>query len=94
MRSLLTARSLSAALALVAGLLAPLAGCANSCDGSTAAPAPPPPTRTSPVKPAEHSPELRFVQDELIESGARLSALITKAVKDDAERHVDDEDKS
>jgi ribosome-binding factor A len=41
-----------------------------------------------------HSPELRFVQDELIESGARLSALITQAVKDDAERHVDDEDKS
>jgi ribosome-binding factor A len=40
-----------------------------------------------------HSPELRFVQDELIESGARLSALITRAVKDDAERHVDDEDK-
>jgi len=39
-----------------------------------------------------HSPELRFVQDELIESGARLSALITRAVKDDAERHVDDED--
>lgn len=41
-----------------------------------------------------HSPELRFVQDELIESGARLSALIQKAVKDDTERHVDDEDKS
>ena len=41
-----------------------------------------------------HSPELRFVQDELIESGARLSALITKAVKDDAERHVHDEDES
>ena len=40
-----------------------------------------------------HSPELRFVQDKLIESGARLSALIQKAVKDDAERHVDDEDK-
>ncbi|HKS53747.1 MAG TPA: 30S ribosome-binding factor RbfA [Steroidobacteraceae bacterium] len=41
-----------------------------------------------------HSPELRFVQDELIESGARLSALISKAVKDDTERHVDDgEDK-
>ena len=39
-----------------------------------------------------HSPELRFVQDELIENGARLSALITKAVKDDAERHVDDEE--
>jgi ribosome-binding factor A len=36
-----------------------------------------------------HSPELRFVQDELIESGARLSALITKAVKEDAARHVD-----
>ena len=40
-----------------------------------------------------HSPELRFVQDELIESGARLSALINQAVKDDAERHVDDDDK-
>jgi ribosome-binding factor A len=40
-----------------------------------------------------HSPELRFVQDELIESGARLSQLINQAVKDDAERHVDDEDK-
>jgi ribosome-binding factor A len=39
-----------------------------------------------------HSPELRFVQDELIESGARLSALINKAVKDDTERHVDDEE--
>ena len=38
-----------------------------------------------------HSPELRFVPDELIESGARLSALINKAVKDDEARHVDDE---
>jgi ribosome-binding factor A len=38
-----------------------------------------------------HSPELRFVQDELIESGARLSALINKAVKDDVARHVDEE---
>jgi ribosome-binding factor A len=37
-----------------------------------------------------HSPELRFVQDELIESGARLSALIQKAVRDDEARHVDD----
>jgi ribosome-binding factor A len=37
-----------------------------------------------------HSPELRFVQDELIESGARLSELIQKAVKDDVARHVDD----
>lgn len=38
-----------------------------------------------------HSPELRFVQDELIESGARLSALINKAVKDDEARHVEEE---
>lgn len=38
-----------------------------------------------------HSPELRFVQDELIENGARLSALIQQAVKDDAARHVDDD---
>jgi ribosome-binding factor A len=37
-----------------------------------------------------HSPELRFTQDELIESGARLSALINKAVKDDVARHVDE----
>jgi ribosome-binding factor A len=36
-----------------------------------------------------HSPELRFVADELIQSGARLSALINKAVKEDAVRHVD-----
>jgi ribosome-binding factor A len=35
-----------------------------------------------------HAPELRFVADELIESGARLSALIQKAVKDDVARHV------
>jgi len=39
-----------------------------------------------------HSPELRFVNDELIESGAKLSALINKAVKEDASRHVDDPD--
>jgi ribosome-binding factor A len=37
-----------------------------------------------------HAPELRFVQDELIETGARLSALINKAVKEDVTRHVDD----
>jgi ribosome-binding factor A len=37
-----------------------------------------------------HSPELRFVPDELIESGARLSALINQAVKKDVETHVDD----
>lgn len=38
-----------------------------------------------------HSPELRFIPDELIESGARLSALINQAVKDDEARHVEDE---
>lgn len=37
-----------------------------------------------------HSPELRFVKDELIEGGARLSALINRAVKDDEARHIDD----
>jgi ribosome-binding factor A len=36
-----------------------------------------------------HAPELRFVADELIESGARLSALIQKAVDDDVARHVE-----
>lgn len=39
-----------------------------------------------------HAPELRFVQDELIEGGARLSALINKAVKADVERHVEPDD--
>lgn len=39
-----------------------------------------------------HAPELRFVPDGLIESGARLSALINQAVSDDAARHVDDPD--
>ncbi len=38
-----------------------------------------------------HSPELRFVNDELIEKGAKLTALIQKAVKDDEARHVDDD---
>ena len=37
-----------------------------------------------------HAPELRFVQDELIENGARLSALINQAVKSDVARHVDE----
>lgn len=37
-----------------------------------------------------HSPELRFVNDELIEKGAKLSELIRKAVKDDEARHIDD----
>jgi ribosome-binding factor A len=36
-----------------------------------------------------HAPELRFVQDELIERGAHLSALINKAVKEDEVRHLD-----
>lgn len=39
-----------------------------------------------------HSPELHFVHDELIEGGARLSALIQQAVEEDAARHVDDAD--
>lgn len=39
-----------------------------------------------------HAPELRFQHDELIESGARLSELIHKAVADDAARRVDDDD--
>lgn len=38
-----------------------------------------------------HSPELRFVRDELIESGARLSALIQQAVRQDAARHLEQE---
>jgi hypothetical protein len=33
------------------------------------------------------------VQDKLIESGARLSALINQAVKDDEKRHVDEDGK-
>jgi ribosome-binding factor A len=37
-----------------------------------------------------HAPELRFVADELIESGAHLSALIQKAVDDDVARHIED----
>jgi ribosome-binding factor A len=41
-----------------------------------------------------HSPELRFVNDELIERGAKLSALIHKAVKEDEARHVDDDSSS
>lgn len=39
-----------------------------------------------------HAPELRFVVDELIESGAHLSALISKAVSEDVKKHVDDPD--
>lgn len=36
-----------------------------------------------------HAPELRFKHDDLIESGAKLSALIDKAVHEDEARHVD-----
>src|SRR5262245_8414112 len=37
-----------------------------------------------------HSPELRFVADELIEQGVRMTTLINDAVKSDEARHVDD----
>jgi ribosome-binding factor A len=35
-------------------------------------------------------PKLEFRYDEVVEHGARLSALIDAAVADDAERHRDD----
>lgn len=38
-----------------------------------------------------HAPELRFVADELIEQGVRLTTIISDAVKKDVARHVDDE---
>lgn len=38
-----------------------------------------------------HAPELRFIPDELIEQGVRLTSLINEAVKKDTERHVDDD---
>jgi ribosome-binding factor A len=38
-----------------------------------------------------HSPELRFVNDELIEKGAKLSALIQQAVKEDEARRGSDD---
>src|SRR5690606_33794638 len=38
-----------------------------------------------------HSPQLHFIQDELIEGGARLTALIDNAVREDRARHGDDE---
>jgi ribosome-binding factor A len=37
-----------------------------------------------------HAPELKFVNDELIEKGAKLSALIQQAVKEDEARRSDD----
>jgi ribosome-binding factor A len=41
-----------------------------------------------------HSPELRFVNDELIANGAKLSALISRAVKDDQKKHIEDDAQS
>ncbi|HLS80615.1 MAG TPA: 30S ribosome-binding factor RbfA [Steroidobacter sp.] len=41
-----------------------------------------------------HSPELHFVRDELIEDGARLSALITHAVQQDEARRGQFDDQS
>lgn len=38
-----------------------------------------------------HAPELRFVPDELIAEGVRLTSLINEAVKKDVERHTDDD---
>lgn len=38
-----------------------------------------------------HSPELRFVADELIEQGVRLTKMINDAVRRDVDRHVDEE---
>jgi ribosome-binding factor A len=37
-----------------------------------------------------HAPEIHFEADSLIEEGARMSALIRDAVKQDEARHVDD----
>jgi len=37
-----------------------------------------------------HSPEIRFVADELLEQGAKLDALIRKAVNEDREKHVEE----
>jgi ribosome-binding factor A len=39
-----------------------------------------------------HAPEIRFEADTLIEEGARMSALIRDAVKQDEARHTDDSD--
>jgi ribosome-binding factor A len=37
------------------------------------------------------APEIHFEPDEELERGNRLDDVITRAVRDDAERHVDDE---
>jgi ribosome-binding factor A len=39
-----------------------------------------------------HSPELRFVADNLLEDGAKLHALVSHAVQKDNETHTDDGD--
>jgi ribosome-binding factor A len=41
-----------------------------------------------------HAPELRFVRDELIEQGVRMTTLIRDAVNNDDARHVDEDQKS
>jgi ribosome-binding factor A len=41
-----------------------------------------------------HAPSIHFEADSLIEEGARMSALIRDAVKQDEARHVDDSDDS
>lgn len=41
-----------------------------------------------------HAPELRFVQDELIEQGVRMTNLIRHAVDSDEARHIDEEKSS
>ncbi|WP_087023910.1 30S ribosome-binding factor RbfA [Thaumasiovibrio subtropicus] len=37
------------------------------------------------------TPELRFVFDESLTEGMRISNLVSKVVRDDEDRHVDDE---
>lgn len=39
-----------------------------------------------------HSPQLRFVPDDLLERGAHLTDLIRQAVEDDQARHVEPDD--
>jgi len=36
-----------------------------------------------------HAPQIQFERDDLLDEGARLSALINAAVKQDEQRHVD-----
>ncbi len=37
------------------------------------------------------TPEINFIYDESLTEGMRISTLVSKAVRDDEERHVDDE---